>query len=76
MKSSENRIDWYNGDYGEELLGKKATISLWGDQVIVRSQYGCIVTVERDISELKVCVCYLIMESLLLLLCTGIVSNY
>ena len=57
MKNTDTRIDWYNGEYGDEHLGKKATIELWGNNIVARSQSGCIVTVpqsEVTVAELKV----------------------
>ena len=54
----DTRIDWYKGQYGDDLIGKQKEIELWGCKVTARTQYGCVIAMsqdsERSMNELKV----------------------
>ena len=57
-RGNQSRIDWYSGEYGVDLLGRKIEIDLWGRKLIARSQFASILVIpERKgttLEELKV----------------------
>ena len=53
-RGNQSRIDWYIGEYGVDLLGRKVEIHLWGRKLIARSQFASILVIpERKGTTLK-----------------------
>lgn len=52
------RIDWYKGQYGVNLLGKRVELCLWNESIVASSLFGCIGIYHREdnksILQLKV----------------------
>ena len=49
---SNTRIDWYTGQYGINLLGKRVELCLWNESLMASSSFGCVGVYHKEDSKL------------------------
>ena len=50
-RGSNMRIDWYTGQYGINLLGKRVEICLWNESIMGSSSFGCVGIYHKEDSK-------------------------